>query len=361
MKRTTAALLTLIAIAALAVAAAVFFDRRQTETLAEAPKEQGDFHFALMGDVPYLPEQEPRLEALIAEINADSEVAFTIHDGDIKGGGQVCDDAVYVREAERFSTFENALIYTPGDNEWTDCHRRSNGGFDPLERLALLRRTFYSEPSRSLGRRPLELEFQSAAYPENARWAFGGVMFATVHVVGSNNNRPSSSTRSGNEAEFQARNAAGVEWIRSTFDQAKALGSAGVMLVMQANIIEADVFEPSGFDALVTALRTEIEDFGKPVVLVHGDTHFFRVDEPLLGRPPRLENLTRVETFGHPDVNWVRATIDLDDEEVFSFQPRYPDASTPAPTSSSAGVPAATGAEVTTSSWTSSHPSLVRL
>ena len=349
MKTTTAALLILITVAALAITAAVFFDRRQSQNLADAPKEQGDFHFALMGDIPYLPEQEPRMEALVAEINSDSTVAFTIHDGDIKGGGQPCDDAVYVREAERFSTFEKALIYTPGDNEWTDCQRASNG-FDPLERLAFLRRTFFSDPSRSLGRRPLELDFQSAAYPENARWAFGGVMFATLHVVGSNNNRPLGSATSGDEAEFEARNAAGIEWLRSTFDRAKALESAGVMLVMQANIIEADVFEPSGFAELVAALRSGIEDFGKPVVLVHGDTHFFRVDKPLLGAPPRLENFTRVETFGHPYVNWVRATVDLDDKEVFSFQPRYPDANTPAPTSSGAGVPAVSGVEVTTAS-----------
>lgn len=324
MKRTTAALLILTGVAALAIAAAVLFDRHRSQTLADAPKLQGDFNFALMGDLPYLPEQDPALAALVDAINADSTVAFTIHDGDIKGGGQPCDDAVYVREAERFSTFENALIYTPGDNEWTDCHRRGGGGFDPLERLAFLRRTFFPDPSRSLGRRPLEIEFQSRAYPENARWEYGGVMFATVHVVGSNNNRPNGSFEAGNEEEFQARTAADVEWVRSTFDRAKARRSAGVLVAMQANIIEGDVFDPSGFRDLTAALGSEIADFGKPVVLVHGDTHLFRVDEPLLGSGPRLENLTRVETFGHPEVGWVRGTIDLSDKDVFSFQPRYP-------------------------------------
>jgi hypothetical protein len=324
MKRTTAALLILTTVAALAVAGAVLFDRYQTQTLADAPKIQGDFNFALMGDLPYLPEQEPGLVALVDAINADSTVAFTIHDGDFKGGGQPCDDAVYVREAERFSTFENALIYTPGDNEWTDCHRKSGGGFDPLERLAFLRRTFFSNPSRSLGSRPFELEFESFAYPENARWEYGGVMFATVHVVGSNNNRPTGGSKAGSETEFRARTAADIEWLRSTFARAKVRKSAGVLLAMQANIVEGDVFDPSGFADLVAALRSEIEDFGKPVVLVHGDTHLFRIDKPLLGSGPRLDNLTRVETFGHPDVDWVRGTIDLSDKNVFSFQPRYP-------------------------------------
>ena len=34
----------------------------------------------------------------------------------------------------------------------------------------------------------------------------------------------------------------------------------------------------------------------------------------------RVMNLTRVETFGDEDVHWVRATIDIRDPEVYSFQ-----------------------------------------
>jgi hypothetical protein len=61
-------------------------------------------------------------------------------------------------------------------------------------------------------------------------------------------------------------------------------------------------------------------------VLVHGDSHYFRIDHPLqdpLGR--RLENFTRVETFGdnqangNNDVQWVKALIDPQSRDVFAF------------------------------------------
>jgi len=63
--------------------------------------------------------------------------------------------------------------------------------------------------------------------------------------------------------------------------------------------------------------------FGRPVVLVHGDTHYFRIDQPFLGAKSqrRIENLTRVETFGNPDTHWVRVTINPRDPNVFTFRP----------------------------------------
>jgi hypothetical protein len=288
--------------------------------VAEKPAKP-DFAFALMGDVPYREEQEPLLEELIEDINSDAEVAFTIHDGDIKGGGQPCDNSVYAREARRFSTFARALVYTPGDNEWTDCRRSAAGSYDPVERLTFLRRTFFPNPSASLGQTPLRLEHQGPDYPENARWHFGGVTFATLHVVGSNNNRPSS-VSAGSEQEFQARNAANLDWLSATFDEARARGSAGVLVAMQANILEGDFLSPSGFTDLVEAFSRQVAEFGKPVVLVHGDTHLFRIDQPRLGPGPPPDNFTRVETFGDPQVGWVRGTVDLESEELFHFEPR---------------------------------------
>ena len=57
---------------------------------------------------------------------------------------------------------------------------------------------------------------------------------------------------------------------------------------------------------------------------MHGDSHYFRIDKPLQGRRSkrRIENFTRVETFGNPDVHWVRARVDAGDPNVFSFEQR---------------------------------------
>ena len=75
------------------------------------------------------------------------------------------------------------------------------------------------------------------------------------------------------------------------------------------------------------ALRDEVIAFRKPVAYVHGDSHYFRVDRPFLdtqGR--RLENFTRVETFGDNqangtnDVQWLKVIVDPQSREVFSYQ-----------------------------------------
>lgn len=66
--------------------------------------------------------------------------------------------------------------------------------------------------------------------------------------------------------------------------------------------------------------------FAKPVVLVHGDSHYFRVDKPLLDRNGlRIQHFTRVETPGdnaptNNDVQWVKAVVDEDNPEIFDFE-----------------------------------------
>ena len=307
-----------------------------TAAFAEPKAKSGSraFEIGLIGDIPYNALQEEQTARLFQELDGE-KLAFITHDGDIKSGSSACTDDVYQREFRRFEGSNNPLVYTPGDNEWTDCHRPPNPTpeeADPLNRLDLVRSTFFAD-GNSLGEREIPLQRQSAEYPENARWSRGGVTFATLHVVGSNNNRPTTlpdGTVVGNEAEYESRNAANIAWMRETFDAAKANGSPGVMLVIQANPFEEDVATPSGFTEFKAALEEEVTAFDGPVVLVHGDSHTFRIDKPVISetRPP---NFTRVETFGSPDVHWVRATVDPRDEEVFSFEPEIVEENVVAP------------------------------
>ena len=311
-------------IAALILVLALAF--ASTAAFAEPKENSGsrEFEVGLIGDFPYDALQEEQAANLFEELDSE-KLAFITHDGDIKSGSSACTEDVYQREFRRFEASDNPLVYTPGDNEWTDCHRLPNPTpeeADPLNRLALLRSMFFSD-GNSLGEKEIPLQRQSAEYPENARWSRDGVTFATLHLVGSNNNRPTTlpdGTTIGNKTEYRARNAANIAWMRKTFDAAKAKDSPGVMLVMQANIFEEDTATPSGFADFKAALEEEVTAFDGPVVLVHGDSHTFRIDKPVISetRPP---NFTRVETFGSPDVHWVRATVDPRDEGVFSFEP----------------------------------------
>jgi hypothetical protein len=84
-----------------------------------------------------------------------------------------------------------------------------------------------------------------------------------------------------------------------------------------------------GFGDFLRALRDQTVAFRRPVVYVHGDSHYFRIDRPLENSAgQRLENFTRVETFGdhqdngNNDVNWLKVTVDPSSREVFSYQPQ---------------------------------------
>lgn len=180
--------------------------------------------------------------------------------------------------------------------------------------------------NESLGQRKLRLQRQSdepsyRAYRENVRWTYGGVTFLTVHVVGSNNNFGRTAE---SDAEYAERNAANLAWLQQSFDEARRNESLGVLVAIQANPnFERPPEERTGFNDFLTALEREALAFQRTVVLVHGDTHYFRVDKPLRvstsGR--RLEYFTRVETFGSPDSHWVRATVDPADPNLFRFEP----------------------------------------
>jgi hypothetical protein len=178
---------------------------------------------------------------------------------------------------------------------------------------------------------------------ENLRWRSGQVVYATLHVVGSDNNLGDVAP---DPVEFAGRDAATNEWLRQTFAAAQRADAAGVLLVIQANPgfdasdpTRAPVRDPrtllnangsaDGFTNFLRLLREETIAFGKPVVLVHGDSHYFRIDKPFQDEQGRrLENFTRLETpgdnaqNGNNDVHWVKVLVDPRERELFSFHPQ---------------------------------------
>jgi len=278
------------------------------------PASGGRFEFGVIGDFPYTPEQRPMFDRLIEDMNAEP-LAFTVHVGDI--GSQACTDDDLRGTRAAFDRFTAPLVYTPGDNEWTDCHQ---SGADPLARLARVREELASQP-RSFGRRTLDLERQNPGYPENWRFSFGDVMFVGVHQVGSNDGL--GRTPEG-DAEHRARAEANRAWLRAGFEAATSARSRGVVVVLQANpdFERYAVAVATGHTELLRGLEREVLAFRRPVLMVHGDTHTFRVDKPLLGPGRRrLESFTRLETFGSPDVHWSRVVVDTGRPELFSFVP----------------------------------------
>jgi hypothetical protein len=315
-----------------------------TTSLATANENENEgkpYAIGLWGDLPYSDVQAATgMPNLIADMNAN-KLAFTVHDGDLKAGSNsLCDNALYTRSLGYFNALKAPAMFTPGDNDWTDCDRPNNGGFNANERLAQERKVFFSTPF-SMGQRQLKQEVQAAPYVENRRWTVGKVTYATLHIVGSCNNLCDTTP---DPQEYAARNQATIAWMRQTFQAAKARRSAAVMFVSQGNpgwdlsdptraplrdpktLVQTDG-QPDGFKEFLLALRTEVIAFRKPVAYVHGDSHYYRIDQPFLDEQGRrLENFTRVETFGNSassgnnDVRWVKVTVDVRNKDVFSYQ-----------------------------------------
>lgn len=282
----------------------------------------GPVTFVAMGDMPYRTEDVAPFETLLASINA-GRPTLTIHVGDIKGGGTPCADDAILRQRDYMDGISGAVVYTPGDNEWTDCHRKSAGRFDPQERLAFLRREFFGQ-ARSRGRAPVDVLRQADMDPdhrfvvENARWSMGGVLFATAHVVGSNNNLDRKNPQA--VAEYEARDAANVAWIGDSFVRAAATGAHAVVLAMQADPFLL-MGIGGGFRNTLNAISDGAKAFGGPVLVVHGDGHKYTIDTPFydsLGNP--LTNVFRLEVPGADDIRAVRVKIDPAAPTVFSFE-----------------------------------------
>ena len=277
--------------------------------------------FALIGDNPYEENSFPKYERMIDDIN-ERQLDWVIHVGDMKSGSSDCADSALRSIYQLNQRFEAPFILTPGDNDWFDCSRESAGGFDRRERLNKLREVFFSSGPELSVRRQSE---NGSEFVENTQWVQDGVVFGTVHLVGI----------TGQEGGVDIHNevmAAGVEWLREIFREAKQVGARGVFLATQADLYPLTA-EPHllgiycrrcplvrpFYEAFHQALLSELREFDRPVVLAVGDTHIFRVDKPLYDNNQLVEHFTRVETFGADQVHWVRVVVDPSTREVFSF------------------------------------------
>ena len=274
--------------------------------------------FALLGDVPYSRWERDQLPPMLADM-AQQGAAFAVHVGDIKSGSSLCSDETFEDIREVFRAAPLPLVYVPGDNEWTDCHRRSNGGYDPLERLGRLRELFHAG-EQSLGQRPLRLARQSrdpayAVYRENQRWERDGLLFLTLNVTGSHNNYSGASGRGGPTPEFQARDVANRVWLGQAFMLARQRKLSAVLIMIHGNpgFEAASAGQPRpGYRDLIEQLQLETQSYTGQVLLVHGDTHSYQLNQPLLDLTGKkaLDNFTRVEVPGYPFMGWVRVTVD---------------------------------------------------
>ena len=294
------------------------------------------FTFAVIGDTPYGAAKLAEFPSLVATMNSDPAVDFVVHVGDIKAGKNApCTNEYFATVRSLFDTFSDPFVYTPGDNEWTDCHQagKNNGLYTPTERLAKVRSLFFPVPGRTLGVNAMPVRSQvndraNSAYVENVQFERGRVTFATLNIPGSNNDGVSWGTPlpadagayPSQAAEQVARARANAAWLARTFAEAREEKASAVVLIFQADMWDTTEPTLAGYDALVAQIGRLAAAFGKPVLLLEGDSHVFTVDNPysaasplhsVHAETPVAENVTRIVVEGSDKgrTEYLRVTV----------------------------------------------------
>ncbi len=287
------------------------------------------FSYAVYGDAPYGTSPTDTSEtdatpAFVRAVNADKAVSTVLHVGDIHSGSQYCTQAYDQQVADLWSAFADPMVYTPGDNEWTDCHKKKEGGGaynattgqvdyvkdadgnpvsyaggNPVDNLALVRSIFFKTPGSTLGSGRMRVLSQAQVdnrqhptdgqYVENVMWQREGVLFASINVPGGSNNdadpwygAPAASPQQTTEAAN--RTGAALRWIDRTFSTAQKQHARSVVVMTQADMWDLDgkpASHLSGYEPMVKSLAEHTSAFGRPVLLLNGDSHVYRSDNPL--------------------------------------------------------------------------------
>jgi hypothetical protein len=264
--------------------------------------------FIALGDTPYSEEESRVLRDQLAPAIRAAAPAFLVHYGDFKNGKTNCSKALLTGQRDQiYGLLPGRVLYTPGDNEWTDCDRSILSYPEPeLGKLDLIRKLFFS-PAPGL---PVSWRAtRQANFPENARWSMGGIMFVTLHWVGTNNGRKEIQRDDTDLAlaMVDAREQANRVWLDTAFQHALAEDSQALVLITHADVTHnmderpCTLQERSNCDAFADfrqQLRQRAHGFSssKPVLLIHGDTHPYCWDKQFGG--PTAPNLWRLNAWG---------------------------------------------------------------
>jgi hypothetical protein len=239
-----------------------------------------------------------------------------------------------------------------GDNEWSDCHKTKQwSSGSPLSELAAVRELFFAKPGYSLGTDEMEVTTQAEAYTdpadaqfvENVMWKDKlNVVFATFNIPGGSNDDADTwtgifSNTAAQLNERTVREAANLRWLDKTFAYAKSKNARGIVIALQADMWDTEKYPNlTNYKPFVQKLANLALSFGKPVLVLNGDSHVYKVDQPLIAHPtlaaatancntqtvcdlstihniqPEVPNLTRIVVQGSGDGkknSWIKLTI----------------------------------------------------
>jgi hypothetical protein len=321
---------------------------------------------AVYGDAPYgtTPKDTAEFDltpSFITAVNADAKIDLVLHVGDIHSGKQYCTKAYDQSIYDLWTAFKKPLIYTPGDNEWTDCNKAGEGGGtynkatsqidyvlgadnnpvdyangDPIANLDLIRSIFFSKPGHALGGGHKFVLSQAVAfdfahpsdqkYVENVIFIQSDVLFVTLNLPGGSNNdtdvwygAPVASAAQTQEVD--ERTGADLRWLDRAFAFAKLLKVKGLVIQTQADMWDPEkgAAHQAGYEPFVKSIADHTVAFKKPVLLLNGDSHVYLSDNPFDAANPinfihpgyTVPNFHRIVVHGSTlPLEYLRLTVD---------------------------------------------------
>jgi hypothetical protein len=297
---------------------------------ASSSPAPGALTLAVYGDAPYgtSPTDTSQVVAtpgFVNSINADPEVGLVAHVGDIHSGKQYCTQKYDESVANLWKQYQDPLVYTPGDNEWTDCHKVAEGGGkynpttqqidyvtdpatgqpvdyaggDPVANLKLVRSLYFPRPGETLGGGNMQVLSQAQVYDqehptdrqfvENVIFQRKDTLFVTLNMPGGSNNDSdiwygAPTMSAAQSQEIAERTGADLRWLDRAFAQAREDHVGSVVILQQADMWDVDGSSPAhltGYEPFVSSIAAHTKAFGKPVLLFNGDSHVYRSDNPL--------------------------------------------------------------------------------
>jgi hypothetical protein len=304
---------------------------------------------AFVGDMPYATDFNSTTMANWATDLNGSGIQFVAHSGDFKGGSDTCSDTRMTTTLGYYNGLNVPFWATPGDNDWTDCHRNNNGdsnslGYDPLERLTKVRSLYFpnAHQTNAGGGTPITVSSQGDStataeepYVENTYFSKDCVTFGDVHSVSSANGlltptqgsliKSSSSNyinahvtandynplQTARNAEVAARTAANIAWVDKIFDAAQAdPNNEAVFLMMQAEpALYGDQPAATGNYALSTT-----DPYGNTETPIYGNDQVSHYDEFW---DLRAKIYARAKAYGKPVI------IAHGDQHTYTLTPNY--------------------------------------
>ena len=326
----------------------------------------GKSTLAVYGDSPYgiSPTDTSQFDltpGFIAAVNADPSVDLVLQVGDIHSGKQFCTEAYDRSIFQLWTAFAKPLIYTPGDNEWSDCHKGAEGGGtynkltgqidyvldangnpvdyakgDPIANLDLVRSIFFSQPGQPLGGGHKVLLSQGYAYDrrypsdakyvENVIFVQSRVLFVTINLPGGSNNDNDvwygAPTQSAAQVqEIGERTGADLRWLDNAFALARVLKVRGVVIQAQADMWDPEkgAAHQAAYEPFVKSVADHTVALGKPVLMLNGDSHVYQSDNPFSPADPvnfihpgyMVPNFHRIVVHGSTlPLEYLRLTVD---------------------------------------------------